>query len=172
MFSPAWAIFPRCRMTDCACKFITATCCFVMNFNPTPPRGVGLLYLSASPTRRKSSASPTARSMFSPAWAIFPRCRMTDCINSPAQILRGAVFLPQASANRCELPQNILQLVILRLNSTIRILLKHKKAPDGCFFLRIIIIRLLQPLLREHFCGRSLHRFCRMLLPCIPRRRE
>ena len=92
MFSPAWAIFPRCRMTDCACKFITATCCFVMNFNPIPPRGVGLLYFSASPTRMKSSVSPIARSMFSPAWEIFPCCRMTDCINSPAQILRGAVF--------------------------------------------------------------------------------
>ena len=80
MFSPAWAIFPRCRMTDCACKFITAACCFVMNFKPTPPKGVWvLLCFAASPTRRKLSAFPIARSMFSPAWAIFPRCRMTDC---------------------------------------------------------------------------------------------
>ena len=39
MFSPAWAIFPLCRMTDCAYKFITATCCFVMNFKPAPPKG-------------------------------------------------------------------------------------------------------------------------------------
>ena len=93
-----------------------------------------MLYFAESPTRRKSSASPIARGMFSPAWAIFPRCRMTDCINSPAQILRGAVFLPQASANRCELPQNILQLVILRLNSTIRILLKHKKSTRRVLF--------------------------------------
>ena len=39
MFSPAWAIFPLCRTADCAYKFITATCCFVMNFKPTPPKG-------------------------------------------------------------------------------------------------------------------------------------
>ena len=135
MFSPAWAIFPRCRTTDCAYKFITAACCFVMNFNPTPPKGVwDLLCFAASPTRRKLNAFPIVRSMFSPAWAIFPLCRTTDCINSPAQILRGAVFFPQASTNRCELPQNILQLVILCLNSTICISLKYKKAPGGCFF--------------------------------------
>ena len=42
MFSPAWEIFPRCRMTDYAYKFITAACCFVMNFKPTPQKGCGI----------------------------------------------------------------------------------------------------------------------------------